>query len=430
MFDELSSPPPVTRRAVHSFPPKLELLFKPARYKVLYGGRGGGKSQSIARALLLLGAQKKHRILCCREFQNSIRDSVHKLLSDQIEALGLAAHYDIQQTVIRGANGTEFMFEGLRHNATKLKSTEGITIVWVEEAQFVTKGSWEILIPTIRAEGSEIWMSLNPDMDTDETYKRFIMSPPEGAAVQKINWSDNPWFPSVLRTEMEHLKKRDYDAYMNVWEGHCRHAVEGAIYARELRDAMEDGRITKVPVDKTRPVHTFWDIGWSDLTAILFVQFYPYEFRVVDYHADRHKTVADYLKLLQDKGYLYGVDWLPHDAKAKDIKSGTSVEALMQAANRRVQIVPNLSIQDGINAARTIFPRVAFDEAKCADFLQTLRHYKYKISPDTGQYSKLPEHDVASHGADALRMFAVASSIDPRPANARPVKRRTIVWQR
>lgn len=418
----------VNQRAVHSFPPKLKGLFDPWRYKVLYGGRGGAKSQSIARALLLLGAQKKHRILCCREFQNSIRDSVHKLLSDQIDAMGLSSHYEIQQTVIRGVNGTEIMFEGLRHNATKLKSMEGITLVWVEEAQFVTKGSWEILIPTIRADNSEIWMSLNPDMDTDETYKRFIIDPPPEALVIKINWSDNPWFPEVLRKEKDHLQSRDYDAFMNVWEGHCRHAVEGAIYARELRDAMEEGRITKVPVDKSKPVHTFWDIGWSDLTAILFVQFYPYEFRVIDYHSDRHKTIADYLKLLQDKGYLYGTDWLPHDAKAKDIKSGTSVEALMKAANRNVQIVPNLSIQDGINAARTLFPRVAFDEGKCSDFLQTLRHYKYKVDSDTGQYSKLPEHDISSHGADALRMFAVAASVAPTNARARPVTRRTVVW--
>lgn len=422
--------PRVQPRPAHEFPRGLEGLFEPHRYKVLYGGRGGGKSQSVARALLLLGASAPHRILCAREFQNSIRDSVLKLLADQIEVMGLQHHYEVQQTVIKGRNGTEFLFEGLRHNATKLKSMEGITRVWIEEAQFVSAHSWEILIPTIRRDDSEIWLTLNPDMDTDETYKRFIQNPPPDTWVKKINWADNPWFPDVLRREMEHLKARDYDAYMNVWEGHCRHAVEGAIYARELRDAMESGRITKVPVDKTKPVHTFWDIGWSDLTAILFVQFYPYEFRVIDYHADRHKTVADYLKLLQDKGYLYGVDWLPHDARSKDIKSGTSVEALMLAANRRVKIVPNLSVQDGINAARTLFPQVAFDEEKTADFLQTLRHYKYHINPETGQYSRLPEHDISSHGADALRMFAVAANVNTKPTQARPVTRRTIVWSK
>ena len=421
---------PPAQRVAHEFPAKLDFLFRPARYKVLYGGRGGGKSQSVARALLLLGAQKQHRILCCREFQNSIRDSVHKLLSDQVSELGLEAFYDIQQTVIRGANGTEFMFDGLRHNATKLKSMEGITIVWVEEAQFVSKGSWEILIPTVRRDDSEIWLTLNPDMDTDETYRRFISDPPPNAVVRKLNWADNPWFPDVLRAEKEHLRAKDYDAYMNVWEGHCRHAVEGAIYARELRDAMEEGRIAKVPVDRARPVHTFWDIGWSDLTAILFVQFFPYEYRIVDYHADRHKTVADYLLMLQAKNYLYGVDWLPHDARSKDIKSGTSVEAMMLAARRNVKIVPNLSIQDGINAARTMFSRMSFDEVNCADFLQTLRHYRYHINPDTGQYSKLPEHDIASHGADALRMFAVAAGVDVSPVRAKRVEKRRVVWSR
>ena len=412
------------------FPDNLQFLFEPSRYKVLYGGRGGGKSQNVARALLILGAQRQERILCCREFQNSIRDSVHKLLADQIEEMGLQSHYDVQQAVIRGVNGTEFLFEGLRHNARSLKSMEGITLCWVEEAQFVTKSSWEILIPTIRRQGSEIWMTLNPDMDTDETYKQFIKYPPKDAVVRKINWSDNPWFPETLRSEKDRLQERDYDAYLNVWEGHCRHSVEGAVYATELRDALENNRITKVPVDRVKPVHTFWDLGWSDLTAIMFVQFFPFETRVIDYHADRHKKLADYLVVLQKKGYIYGVDWLPHDARAKDIKSGTSVEALMQAAGRNVKIVPNLSVQDGINAARTVFEKTYFDEDKCAELLESLRHYKYHINPETGQYSKLPEHDMASHGADTMRMMAVATGVQHSPTRAKPVARRHNVWQR
>jgi len=177
------------------FPEKLAFLFQPKRYKVAWGGRGSAKSWSIARALLIIAAQKTKRILCAREFQNSIQDSVHKLLSDQIEALGLSDQYEIQKTtIIHRLTGSEFIFSGLRHNVDSLKSKEGIDIVWVEEAQMVSSFSWDKLIPTIRKEGSEIWISFNPELETDETYKRFVLNPPTESVVAKINWRDNPCF--------------------------------------------------------------------------------------------------------------------------------------------------------------------------------------------------------------------------------------------
>ena len=190
------------------FPEKLQCLFRPARYKVLYGGRGGAKSWGIARALLIQGAAKPLRVLCAREIQKSIGDSVHKLLSDQIKALGLAGFYEVQKTVIRGRNGTEFTFHGLKHNVTNIKSAEGADVCWVEEAQTVSKSSWATLIPTIRKPGSEIWVSFNPELEDDETYQRFVANPPTGAVVVKVNWSDNPWFPDVLRQEKDDLKAR------------------------------------------------------------------------------------------------------------------------------------------------------------------------------------------------------------------------------
>ena len=153
------------------FPVKLQPLFKPSRYKVLYGGRGGAKSWGVARALLILGAQKPLRVLCAREFQSSMKDSVHKLLCDQIESLGLLGFYEITQNSIRGQNGTEFSFIGLKNNPTNVKSYERVNVCWVEEAQSVSRLSWNILIPTIRAEGSEIWVTFNPELETDETYQ-------------------------------------------------------------------------------------------------------------------------------------------------------------------------------------------------------------------------------------------------------------------
>src|SRR6185437_15618646 len=156
-----------------NFPEKLSYLFKPKRYKVAYGGRGGAKSWGFARALLILGAQKPLRILCTRETQKSIGDSVHKLLDDQIKLLGLEKFYEVQKSAIIGANGTEFIFAGIRQNVHNLKSYEACDICWVEEAQTVSKSSWDVLVPTIRKEGSEIWVSFNPDLETDETYQRF-----------------------------------------------------------------------------------------------------------------------------------------------------------------------------------------------------------------------------------------------------------------
>lgn len=396
------------------FPARLRFLFKPARYKVLYGGRGGAKSWGIARALLIQGMNEKLLILCTRELQNSIEDSVHKILSEQIKALGFESFYKVQATSIIGANGTEFIFKGLKMNINSIKSFEGVDRVWVEEAQTVSKASWDTLIPTIRKEyadgtTSEIWISFNPLLETDETYKRFVLNPPSNAVVKKILWQDNPYFPQVLRHEMEDLKTKDYDAWMNVWEGHCRQMLDGVVYAKEIREATTGGRITKVPYDPSKPVHTFWDMGWSDSTAIWFAQAIGFEYRVIEYVEGNQRTIPEWVKILQSKPYTYGIDYMPHDAAAKALAAGgRSMEQMMRTLGRTVKIVPKLSVADGINAARTIFANCYFDEEKCADGLTCLRHYRYEVDKETGQFSRNPVHDHYSHGADGFRMLGVS----------------------
>lgn len=404
------------------FPEKFRGLFQPHRYKVLYGGRGGAKSWGVARALLIQGAADKLRILCAREFQNSISDSVHELLRQQIDVTGLSGFYDIQEKVIKGKNGTEFSFAGLRYNPTKLKSFEGADIVWVEEGQTVSKRSWETLIPTIRKDGSEIWVTFNPELDTDETYLRFVKTPPPGAFVQRVGWSDNPWFPDVLRDEKDLLHERDPDAYLTIWEGHCRQTLDGAIYAKEIREATEEGRITRVPYDRSKPVSTFWDLGWSDKTSIWFAQIVGFEFRVIDFMQDRHKTIGHFLHAMQSRGYVYDTDWLPHDGASEQLAAdGRSIEAQMKAAGRKVRIVPGLSKVIGINAARTIFPNCWFDSEKTADGMQALRRYCYEIDDKTGQYSRQPLHDENSHAADAFRYMAVAFKEPKDPTKVRKI---------
>ena len=368
------------------FPEKLGFLFEPHRYKILYGGRGSAKSWSVARALIAIAVQKQTRILCARELQNSISDSVIALLGDQIKAMGLESFFDVQRTAIYGKNASEFSFAGLKHNVTSIKSFEGVDICWIEEGQAVSKVSWETLIPTIRKPDSEIWVTFNPDLDTDETYKRFVVNPPATAKIAKVNWSDNPWFPQVLKDELEDLKARNVDAYLNVWEGHTRQMLDGAVYAQELRQAQEQNRIIDLIIDKTIPVQTFWDLGWADMTSIWFVQVIAGgEVRVIDFYQNCQKPIDHYAQVLQDKGYIYKDWWLPHDAEHKNM-TGKSVKDILEAMGKPIRITPKLSVADGINAARMLLNRVLFDVNRCADGLQNLRHYRYDVDPNTKMF--------------------------------------------
>jgi len=400
------------------FPEKLSILFDKARYKVLYGGRGGAKSWGVARALLILGCKSTLRILCAREFQTSIKDSVHKLLSDQIYALGLESFYEITQNSIRGKNGSEFSFIGLKNNIANVKSYEGVDICWVEEAQTTSRTSWNVLIPTIRKQDSEIWITFNPELESDETFQRFVISPPEGALVQKINWSDNPWFPETLDLERTALKNRDPEAYNTVWEGLCRVTVDGAIFAKEMQMAEQDNRITKVPYDPIKPVHFVFDLGWADHTAWWAVQFIGMEIRIIRYFQANQQTISWHMAELQKYGYMIDTMWLPHDAAAKNLGSGRSIEEIVRSLGHKVQILDRVPVMDSINAARTIFPRCYFDRENCDEGLQCLRHYKYDVAED-GSWSQKPLHDQYSHGADAFRMLGLMVS---EPKKTKPKK--------
>jgi phage terminase large subunit len=204
-----------------AFRPLFDPPLGAVRYRVFYGGRGSAKSWQIARALLVHGMRRPIRVLCAREYQSSMRQSVYRVLVDMIKRLGLTAFYHPTKTEIVGANGTEFIFAGLRRDIEQVKSTEGIDVCWIEEAQSVSDESWQTLIPTIRAPGSEIWASFNPAEATDATYVRFVVKPPDDgrAIVRKVTWRDNPWLPDVLRAEREALLRTDPEAEAHVWEG-------------------------------------------------------------------------------------------------------------------------------------------------------------------------------------------------------------------
>lgn len=387
----------------------------------MYGGRAAGRSWGCARALLILGAQRAIRVLCARELQNSISDSVHRLLADQVTNLHFEHIYDVQASRIISRPGavpggqTSFAFEGIKNNATKIKSYEGIDYCWVEEANKVSRTSWEILLPTVRKEASEIWITFNPELDTDYTYERFVKKPSEDSFVVKMTWRDNPWVPNVMIREMEDLKNRDYEAYLNVWEGFTRQVLEGAVFAKELQRCQIENRITRVPWDRQIPVDTFWDLGRRDMTSIWFGQRVAMQYRILEYFEDSAEDIQYYLRCLQNKEYTYGTHFLPHDAKAKRLGQQRTIEQAVRMVYGSVRVVERISHKvNAINAARIIFPNCWFDEEGCADGLARLRHYRYKVID--GQLSEEPIHDEASNGADAFMTLA-QSLKEKRPKN-------------
>lgn len=206
-------------------------IWRPHRYKVFYGGRGSGKSWAVAQALVVMCDMANIRVLCCREIQNSIKDSSYQILRDTAERLGISGRFSFLESEIRHKlTGSRFIFKGLLRNEQSVKSTEGIDLVWVEEAQTVSESSWEVLIPTIRKPGSEIWVTFNPLNADDPTTKRFIENPPPEAYVRKINFDENPHFPPELRAEMEHDKAVDYEKYLHIWEGFPRTVSDAQVF--------------------------------------------------------------------------------------------------------------------------------------------------------------------------------------------------------
>ena len=385
------------------FPSKLKYLFEPHRYKVAYGGRGSGKSWSYARALLMMGTEKPLRVLCTREIQKSIKQSVHTLLKDQIQALGLGEFYEVVENAIRGNNGTEFNFAGLATNTVEsIKSFEGVDIVWCEEAQNISKRSWDILIPTIRKPNSEIWVTFNPYMDTDDTYKRFIINKPNNARVEKINYTDNPFFPKVLELERERCSISNPEDYANIWEGDTKAAADGAIYHNEIRAAQESGRITNVHPDALLKTHIVMDLGWNDSMSIILCQRNLSEIRIIDYIEDDHRTLDSYSDQLKQLGHNWGTMYLPHDARNKDFKYGTSAEEIMQRLGWNTEVIPKSNIETGIKLARMTFDRAYFDQNKTKRLIECLKNYRRSINQTT-QEPQAPLHDEYSHGADAWR---------------------------
>lgn len=408
-------------------PRAFKPIWEKHRYKVFKGGRGSGKSESVARYLLIKGMEKKRKIVCGREFQSSIKESVYDMLASFIDMYDLHSVYRVLKTEIQGIGknnfGTSITFVGLRHNINSIKSMYDVDIFWGEEAQTFSANSLTILLPTIRAENSELIFTMNPDLEEDPAYQMLVIDPPPDTLVLTVNYMDNDkFFPDNLRALMEDQKAKDYQKYLNVWEGHCKAAVEGAIFAKEMEKAGVERRIMKVLYDKSKPVDIFWDLGRNDKTAMWWVQQIGYEFRFLRYYESSGEHFSHYLKIAKELPYAYGKQYLPHDAINEQLAAEKSIvkQARDSFGENSVVVVPRIPKKAlAIDAARGIFDRCVFDKELCSDGLTCLRKYAYKVDEETGKTSREPEHDTPwSHGADAF--MAVGQSMLPVKKPAPP----------
>lgn len=376
-------------------------LRDPARYKILHGGRGGGKSYAVADQLLIDAVTMPHRVLCAREYQASIKDSVHRLLADRIDTLGLSNFYEVQRDAIYGRNGTAFIFRGVRHNVQSIKSMTGITRVWVEEAQTVSEESWRILIPTIRDEGSEIWLTLNPHRKEDATSQRFIEKPPAGAINIRINWDDNPYFPETLDQE----RKRDQDrldpaTYAHIWEGAYIENTAAQVFADKYKvQEFETG-------DWDGPYYgADWGFSQDPTTIVrcwvhedcLYIDHEAYQVGVdIDRTAELFDTVPGARS---------------HTVRADSARPET-ISYLQRHGYPRMTGVQKWagSVEDGIQHMRGY--RRIIVHPRCTHTLDEMRLYSYKVDRLSGDI--LPKIvDAHNHCIDAIR-YALAPLIRQR----------------
>ena len=373
-------------------PDAFSELFEPARYKVYYGGRGKGASWSFARALLLLVMQKGLRVLCTREYQNSIADSVHRLLTDQIEQLGFSDYYEITRTDIKcPASGGMFIFEGLRHNPTKIKSMEGVDIAWIAEAEKTTAESLDILIPTIRAAGSEIWIEFNPDDEHDPIYKRFVVNQPDDAIVKHLTYRDNPWFPEALRREMEYDRRVDPDKYQWVWEGKTRRISDAIVL---------HGKYSVQPFNHGEgEIERYYfgaDWGFAEDPTTLIRCYIVGNSLYIDYESYGVGVDIDATPALFDK--------VPGSRRWPIIADNARPETISYMARQGFRIVGSKkgkgSVEDGVQYLRS-FEHI-YIHPRCRHTADEAGSYSYKRDRTTGEVLPVIE-DKHNHCIDALR---------------------------
>lgn len=398
-------------------------LLEPSRYKGAWGGRGSGKSHFFAESLIeqcLL--ERGTRAVSIREVQKTLKESSKRLIEDKLNAFGLgqADGFKVFNEVIQTPGDGIISFQGMQdHNAESIKSLEGYRLAWVEEAQTLSNRSLSLLRPTIREPGSELWFSWNPRRKTDAVDVMLRGAElPTGAVVVRANWSDNPHFPDVLEQERIDCLRATPDQYDHIWEGGYVTAISGAYYAASLTEAKAQGRIGggRVSADPLMAKRIFVDIGGTGARADAFaawvVQFVGREIRVLDYYEAVGQPLATHLEWFRSKGLLPGKAqiYLPHDGASNDKVFDVSYESALRGAGYDVTVVPNQgkgAASARIEAARRVFGSIWFDaNDEIQGGIDALGWYHEKKDEARG-IGLGPEHDWASHGADAFGLMAV-----------------------
>jgi len=426
---ELQSSSPESNSSVFApqlrIPDKLVTVFTgEAMYRCAHGGRGSAKTRTFAkmtavRGLMFAEAGLSGVIVCGREFMNSLDDSSLAEVKAAIqEEPWLAAAYEVGEKFIRTRDGRiSYAFIGLRHNLSSIKSKAKILLLWVDEAEPVSELAWSTAIPTVREEGAEIWVTWNPARKKSATHKRFRESPPEDSKIVQMNWRDNPWFPSTLKKTLAEDKAKRPDQYKHIWEGDFVTAVDGAYYAPFLLQAREEKRIGRVPFDPVMRVRIYVDIGGTGAKADAFAmwpaQFIGKEIRTRDYYEAQGQPLATHIQWLHSKGYKpeRADIYLPHDGETNDRTIDASFRSLFEAAGYTVTVIPNQgkgAAKMRVEAGRRVFNSIWFDEDTTEDGRDALGWYHEKKSDDEREALMGPEHDWASHGADAFGLMCVS----------------------
>jgi phage terminase large subunit len=422
-------------------PDKLVPVFQGvADIRGSYGGRGSAKTRTFAKmtavkAHVWAEAGDEGIILCGRQFMNSLADSSLEEIKAAIrETDWLRPHFDIGEKYIATACGRiSYTFSGLDRNIDSIKSKSRIRLAWVDEAEPVTEEAWVKLIPTLREEDSELWVTWNPESKRSPTHKRFreVTDDPLMRVVE-MNWRDNPWFPAILeRKRLKDLKERP-EQYAHIWEGDFKQVHEGAYYAASLTKAKAEGRISFVPRDPNMGVRTFWDLGRRDFTSIWVAQFVGQKINVIDFLEGANQPPAFYFEELRQRGYRGCMVYLPHDGSrvGPENASGRSYEDQARDAGFDVEIIRNQGQSAAmlrVDAGRRLFPRIWFDEAKTEAGRDALGAY-HERRDEKRETGLGPEHDWSSHAADAFGLMCVAYE-EPRVKReaARP-QRTSSTW--
>jgi len=395
-------------------------LLQPSRYKGVYGGRGSGKSFFFAALLVeYCVLHPGTRAVCLREIQKSLKDSAKLIIEDMIRRHFPHSGFRILADRIETPGGGLIIFNGLKdQNADSIKSLEGFMVAWVEEAQALSSRSLSLLRPTIRAEGSELWFSWNPQHKNDPVDKllRDDVLPPDSIVIE-ANYHNNPFFPNVLEQERLFDKDNDPDQYPHIWEGKYATVNRGAYYASRLMEARKENRIGNVGEDPLMTKYAVWDIGGTgrkaDATAIWICQFIGKEVRLLNYYEAQGQDLATHIGWLKSHGYGDVNCKLPHDGATNDKVYDVSYESALRAAGFEVEVIPNQgkgAAMARVDAGRRMFPSIWVNKETCEYGLDALGWYHEKID-ETRQIGLGPDHDWSSHCADAFGLIAVIYEI-------------------